>query len=98
MYTAAASASDSRTAVAEAVHGAALTGIRHYDDAEQHLTRGYAILSNDVGAQPAYRTLVRHYLEELYLAWGRPHDAMRYAAAANASPGVVLEVSAKVKN
>jgi hypothetical protein len=47
---------------------------------------------------PAYRTLVRHYLEELYLAWGRPHDAMRYAAAANASPGVVLEVSAKVKN
>jgi tetratricopeptide (TPR) repeat protein len=90
-------ASDSRAALAECINGAALTGIRHYDDAEQHLVHGYTILSNDVGAAPMYRTLVRRYLEELYRAWGRPHDAMRYASA-NAPGDVVLEVSAKVKN
>jgi len=98
IYTAATSASDSRTALSESVNGAALTGLGEYADAEQHLIHGYTILINDAGALPTERTLARRYLEELYRAWGRPKDAMRYATAANASAGVVLEVSAKTKN
>jgi tetratricopeptide (TPR) repeat protein len=97
IYTAARSASDWRTALAESVSGAALTGLREYNDAEQHLIHGYTILSRDPGAPPMYHTLARRYLEELYLAWGRPHDAMHYATA-NPSEGVVVEASAKVKN
>ena len=98
IYTAAASASNWKTALAESVSGAALTGIGEYGDAEQHLIHGYTILSSDAGALPTYRTLARRYLEELYRAWGRPHEAMRYATAANASGGVVVEASAKTKN
>jgi tetratricopeptide (TPR) repeat protein len=98
IYTATASASNWKTALAESVSGAALTGLGQYNDAELHLMHGYTILSNDAGALPTYRTLARHYLEDLYRAWGRPHDAMRYAPVANASSGVVLEASAKMKN
>jgi hypothetical protein len=96
MYTAASSASDWRTALAESVNGAALTGIGEYGDAEQHLIHGYTILSNDAGALPMYRTLARHYLEELYRAWGRPHDAKRYAVTADSSasaPAVKLSAA-----
>jgi hypothetical protein len=35
-----------------------------------------------------YRKLARHYLETLYRSWGRPSDAMRYAAATDSSAGV----------
>jgi len=98
IFSAVESASDWKAALAESVSGAALTGIGEYGDAEQHLVHGYNILSNDAGALPTYRTLARHYLEDLYRAWGRPHDATRYAAAADASARVVLEASAKAKN
>jgi tetratricopeptide (TPR) repeat protein len=98
IYTAATSASDWRAALAESVSGAALTGMREYDDAEQHLIHGYAILTSDAGALPMYRTLARHYLEELYRVWGRPRDAVRYAAAANPSAGAVVDASAKVRH
>jgi tetratricopeptide (TPR) repeat protein len=94
IYTAARSASDWRTAVAESVSGAALTGLREYGDAEQHLIHGYTILSNDTGALPMYRILTRHYLEELYRAWGRPHDARRYATAADSGTRVVVPAAA----
>jgi tetratricopeptide (TPR) repeat protein len=82
---AAASDSDWRTALAESVSGAALTGIGEYADAEKHLIHGYTILSNDAGTMPTYRALARSYLEALYRAWGRPHDAGRYAAATDSS-------------
>jgi len=85
MYTAALSASNWKTAFAESVSGAALTGIGEYSEAEQHLMHGYTILNSDAGAQPLYRKLARHYLEDLYRSWGRPGDAMRYAAATDSS-------------
>jgi tetratricopeptide (TPR) repeat protein len=90
IYTAASSASDWRTALAESINGAALTGIHHYDDAEQHLVPAYTILSNDADALSMYRTLAGHYLEELYRAWGRPHDAVRYATVDSSARAQVV--------
>jgi serine/threonine-protein kinase len=96
MYTTALSATNWKTALAESVSGAALTGIGEYTEAEQHLMHGYTILSNDVGTMPMYRKLTRHYLEALYRSWGRPSDAMRYAAAIDspARARVVVPVAA----
>jgi tetratricopeptide (TPR) repeat protein len=94
MYTTALSASNWRTALAESVSGAALTGVGEYSEAEQHLLHGYTILSSDAGALPMYRKLARHYLEALYRSWGRPGDAMRYAAATDASARARLMVPA----
>jgi tetratricopeptide (TPR) repeat protein len=98
IYTAASSASDWRAALAESIGGAALTGIGQYADAEQHLMHGYSIMSNDAGALPMYHTVARHYLEDLYRAWGRPQDAMHYATAASPSAGVVVGASVKMTN
>jgi serine/threonine-protein kinase len=96
IYTAATSASDWRTALAESIGGAALTGLGEYSEAEQHLMHGYTILSNDAGALPMYRKLTRHYLEALYRSWGRPSDAMRYAAASDSSAPARVVVPAAV--
>jgi tetratricopeptide (TPR) repeat protein len=79
-YTATVSATNWKTALAESVGGAALTGMGNYPDAERQLLDGYTILNNDKGALPMYRSLARHYLETLYRSWGRPGDAKRYAA------------------
>jgi|HubBroStandDraft_1064217.scaffolds.fasta_scaffold00064_16 tetratricopeptide (TPR) repeat protein len=81
IYTAALSASNWKTALADSIGGAALTGLGDYAQAEQQLTRSYLILRNDAGALPMYRELARGYLEALYSSWGRPLDARRYAAA-----------------
>jgi tetratricopeptide (TPR) repeat protein len=97
MYTAAGfSATNWKTAIAESVSGAALAGIGEYSEAEQHLIHGYTILNNDAGAPPMYRKLMRHYLEALYRSWGRPSEAMRYAAASDSSARarVVVPVAA----
>jgi tetratricopeptide (TPR) repeat protein len=83
MFTAALSASNWKTAVAQSVHGAALAGLGRYAEAEQQLVHSYTVLSNDYGVFPVYRTLARRYLEDLYRKWGRPQDARRYAAAKN---------------
>ena len=82
IYTAALSASNWKTALAESINGAALTGIGEYQQAEQHLMPSYTILTHDAGVLPMYRELARGYVEELYQSWGRPRDARRYAAAA----------------
>jgi hypothetical protein len=50
-----------------------------YPDAERLLVHSYDILSKELGALPTYRLLARHYLEDLYLTWGRPLDAQHYA-------------------
>jgi tetratricopeptide (TPR) repeat protein len=92
MFTTALSASNWRTAFAESVSGAALTGMGEYPEAEERLLHSYTILSNNPAALPMYRKLARHYLEALYRSWGRPSDAMRYAAAANSSAGARLVV------
>ncbi|HEV3181559.1 MAG TPA: toll/interleukin-1 receptor domain-containing protein [Steroidobacteraceae bacterium] len=88
MYTSALSASNWKTALAESVGGAALAGMGEYPEAEERLLHGYAVLSNNAAALPMYRKLARHYLETLYRSWGRPSDAMRYAAATDSSAGV----------
>jgi tetratricopeptide (TPR) repeat protein len=80
IFTATLSPTSWKTAIAESVRGAALTGMGDYAEAERHLLDGYTILSNDTGAVPTYRALARHYLEVLYRSWGRPGDARRYAA------------------
>jgi tetratricopeptide (TPR) repeat protein len=96
MYTAALSASNWKTASAQAVSGAALAGMGKYTQAEEQLLNAYTTLSNDDGAPPMYRKLARHYLEVLYRSWGRPSDAMRYAAGtdSSASARVVKRISA----
>jgi hypothetical protein len=102
MFTAALSASNWKTAVAQAVHGAALAGMGRYAEAEEQLVHSYTVLSNDYGVFPVYRTLARRYLEDLYRKWGRPQDARRYAAAKNPpaaapqSAAVVVTTSAPV--
>jgi len=80
--TAAFSASNWKTAVAEAANGAALSGLGEYAQAEQQLVHAYGILSKDEAAFPTYRTLARGYLQDLYQRWGRPQEAKRYAVAA----------------
>jgi tetratricopeptide (TPR) repeat protein len=80
IYTAALSATNWKTALAESINGAALTGIGKYQEAEKRLMPSYTILIKDAGALPMYRELARRYLEELYQSWGRPRDARRYAA------------------
>jgi len=70
-----------KTALAEVVSGAALTGLGEYPEAEKQLLHGYSILNADVGAPLMYRSLARRYVEDLYTRWGRPQDARRYASA-----------------
>lgn len=83
MFTGGLSASHWKTALAQAVGGAALTGMGKYAEAEGQLVHSYTVLNNDAGALPMYRTLVRGYLEDLYRKWGRPQDARRYAGGKN---------------
>jgi len=81
IFTKSFSASSWQTALADSVEGAALGGMGEYSAGEAQLQHGYAILKNDAGAVPMYRTLVRGYMRTLYQRWGRPQDAQRYAAA-----------------
>ena len=100
-FTAALSASNWKTAVAESVSGAALAGMGRYPEAEKQLLRSYTLVNNDESVWPMYRTLVRGYLEDLYRKWGRPQEARRYAGAQNLpaanpqSTAVVVTTSAR---
>ena len=90
IFSAALSASNWKTALAESVRGAALAGMGEYPAAEQQLLHGYTVLSDDAGAVPMYRVLVRHYVEQLYRSWGRPQDARRFANVKNPLPAGAL--------
>jgi tetratricopeptide (TPR) repeat protein len=79
IFNASLSATNWKTALAESVGGAALSGMGEYSAAERQLLDGYTILNNDTGAPAMYRTLTRRYLEGMYRSWGRPGDARRYA-------------------
>ena len=70
IFTAALSADHWRTAIAESIEGAALTGLGRYSEAERRLTHGCGILSKNSGS--VYRTLALHYLDNL-------HQQERYA-------------------
>jgi tetratricopeptide (TPR) repeat protein len=80
IYTDALSADHSRTALAECVEGAALTGLSRYAEAEKPLTHGYAILSKDNELPLIYRSLAKRYFEDLH-----HHEKMQVAAAAKQS-------------
>jgi tetratricopeptide (TPR) repeat protein len=94
IFTKSASATSWKTALAESVNGAALTGLGDYPGAEKQLLHGYTRLKDDAGALPMYRTLARGYLEDLYRRWDRPQDARRYATAKGHSSATVPTTSA----
>jgi tetratricopeptide (TPR) repeat protein len=67
IYTAALSPDHWRTALAECVEGAALTGLGRFAEAEKPLSHGYAILSKDGELPLIYRTLAKGYFDNLHL-------------------------------
>jgi tetratricopeptide (TPR) repeat protein len=81
IYTTALSADHWRTALAECVEGAALTGLGRYAEAEKPLTHGYAILSKDGELPLIYRTLAKRYFDDLHL-----HEKTQVAAATQQNP------------
>jgi tetratricopeptide (TPR) repeat protein len=66
VYTAALSADHWRTALAECVEGAALTGLGRYSEAEAPLMHGHAILNKEGGLPLIYRALAQRYLDTLH--------------------------------
>lgn len=72
MFTQAFSATNWRTAIAQSVSGAALTGLSQYPQAEVELLHACRVLDGDPGALQMYRALARRYLSELYQRWGHP--------------------------
>ncbi len=65
IFTAALSADHWRTAIAESIEGAALTGLGRYAEAEARLTHGCGVLSKNSGAEWVYRSLAQQYLDTL---------------------------------
>jgi tetratricopeptide (TPR) repeat protein len=66
IYTSALSASHWKTAIAESAEGAALTGLGNYPEAEKLLGHSYGILSKEVFAPAAFRSLTQTYLDTLH--------------------------------
>jgi tetratricopeptide (TPR) repeat protein len=85
MFTKAFSATHWKTAVAQSVSGAALTGLSQYPQAEAKLLHACELLDKDPGALQMYRTLARHYLAELYQRWGRQPATLHHVAQTAAS-------------
>jgi tetratricopeptide (TPR) repeat protein len=81
IFTAALSADHWRTAIAESIEGAALTGLGRYAEAEARLTHGCGVLSQINGAELVYRSLAQQYLATLHrrehYASGAAHQARR---------------------
>jgi tetratricopeptide (TPR) repeat protein len=85
IFTASLSADHWRTAIAESIEGAALTGLGRYPEAETRLTHGCGILSKNSGAGAVYRSLAQHYLDTLHRQEHHVGGAIAtVAAAANA--------------
>lgn len=68
IFSSALSATNWKTAIAQAVEGAALAGIGESARAERELVQACAILDHDPGVLPVYRTLARGYLDQLHQA------------------------------
>ena len=93
MFTKAFSATNWKTAIAQSVSGAALSGLGQYPQAELELLHACQVLDADPGALQMYRALARHYLAELYQRSGHVppslHSVAQKAtgsAAAHAAP------------
>jgi tetratricopeptide (TPR) repeat protein len=86
IFTAALSGDHWRTAIAESIEGAALTGLGRYAEADTRLTHGNEVLGKNNGAEQVYRSLAQQYLDVLHR---REHSASGGAsprAATTASP------------
>jgi hypothetical protein len=68
-----------RTASAEAAEGAALAGLRRFDEAEPLLLKGYDVLHSDTAAVHIYVTNSSRWLAKLYQDMGQSEKAARYA-------------------
>jgi tetratricopeptide (TPR) repeat protein len=68
-----------RTASAEAAEGAALAGLRRFDEAEPLLLKGYDVLHSDKAAVHIYVTNSSRWLAKLYQDMGQSEKAARYA-------------------
>jgi tetratricopeptide (TPR) repeat protein len=84
IYTSALSASHWKTAIAESAEGAAQTGLGNYPEAEKLLLHSYGILSKDVFAPAAFRSLTQNYLNTLH---DRQHLQRRPAVGARVKEG-----------
>ncbi|MBV9726974.1 MAG: tetratricopeptide repeat protein [Gammaproteobacteria bacterium] len=83
IFTTALSADHWRTAIAESIEGAALTGLGRYPEAEARLTHGCGVLSKNSGAEWVYRNLAKQYLDTLHR---REKSAASSRAATAAAP------------
>ena len=61
-----------------ATEGAALAGLRQFDEAEKLLLASYKVLHEDRGAMKFYVTSSSRWLAKLYQAMGQPEKAGRY--------------------
>ena len=77
IFTAALSASHWKTAIAESAEGAALTGLGNYPEAEKLLGHSYGILSKEVFAPAAFRSLTQTYLDTLHQKVRLSHGGAR---------------------
>ena len=84
MFASAFSATNWKTAIAQSVSGAALTGLSQYPQAEVELLRACQVLDSDPGALQMYRALARHYLAELYQRHG--HSPLHPVVQAATTP------------
>jgi tetratricopeptide (TPR) repeat protein len=66
IFTTALSADHWRTAIAESIEGAALTGLGRYAEAETMLTHSCAVLSKNSGGGWVYKNLAQQYLATLH--------------------------------
>ena len=71
-----------RTASAEAAEGAALAGLRQFDEAEQLLLASNEVLHKDKAAVHIYVTNSSRWLAKLYQAMGQPEKARKYGQPA----------------
>jgi hypothetical protein len=68
--------------VADGVLGAALSGLRRFDQAEPQLLGSFNALQKEKGAA-IYLEDARRRLVGLYEAWGKPESAAPYRTAPN---------------
>ena len=71
-----------RTATATTAEGAALAGLKQYQQAEQLLLEGNGVLHAGAGALPYYVKSADRWLAQLYQVMGQPEKAAKYLAQA----------------
>jgi tetratricopeptide (TPR) repeat protein len=69
-----------RTASAATAEGAALAGLRRYEEAEAILVQSFTVLKNDASATSFYVANATRWLADLYQKLDKPDEAARYRA------------------